>query len=125
MLSGKIGENCLRGYPEQKYADRGECHADPKHQFAQHSDQFVEKQVDAGRYRNASEVLRAGLRLVEQQTQIEDQKLEALRKLAAEGFRELDQGQGSTLTSESSVRSAIAIISRRSAEASNYPQAGG
>lgn len=81
--------------------------------------------MDAGRYRNASEVLRAGLRLVEQQTQIEDQKLEALRKLAAEGFRELDQGQGSTLTSESSVRSAIAIISRRSAEASNYPQAGG
>ncbi|WP_373652942.1 MULTISPECIES: type II toxin-antitoxin system ParD family antitoxin [unclassified Schlesneria] len=48
-----------------------------------HFDRFVEEQVGAGRYKNASEVLRAGLRLLEQQRQIEGQKLEALRKLAA------------------------------------------
>lgn len=91
--------------------------------LTEHFDQFVEEQVDAGRYRNASEVLRAGLRLLEQQTQIEGQKLEALKKLADEGFRELDQGQGLTLTSENGVRSAIAKIGRRAAKASRPSQA--
>lgn len=79
-------------------------------------DQFVEEQVEAGRYKNASEFLRAVLRLLEEQTQTEEQKLTVLRKLAAEGFRELDQGQGLTLTSESTVRNTIAKIGRRAAE---------
>ncbi len=91
--------------------------------LTEHYDQFVEEQVDAGKYKNASEVLRAGLRLLEQQTQTEEQKLKVLRKLAAEGFRELDQGQGLTLTSESGVRSVIAKIGRRVAKASKQHQA--
>jgi antitoxin ParD1/3/4 len=32
-----------------------------------HYDQFVENEIAVGRYKNASEVLRAGLRLLEQQ----------------------------------------------------------
>lgn len=87
-----------------------------------HYDQFVEGQVDAGKYKNASEVLRAGLRLLEQQTQTEAQQLMLLRKLAADGFRSLDQGQGLSIASEGSLRRAIARIGRRAANATKAPQ---
>jgi antitoxin ParD1/3/4 len=59
-----------------------------------HYDDFVSQEIDAGRYRNASEVMRAGLRLLEQQTREDEEKLSALQALAAEGFGQLDQGQG-------------------------------
>jgi antitoxin ParD1/3/4 len=62
--------------------------------LTQELDRFVAEQVSAGRFRNASEVLSAGLRLLEQQTQEEQEKLALLRSLASEGFGELDQGQG-------------------------------
>lgn len=86
--------------------------------LTEHYDRFVEEQVDAGRYKNASEVLRAGLRLLEQQTQTEDEKLTLLKRLAADGFRSLDQGQGLNVASENGLRSAIAKIGRRAAKAS-------
>lgn len=86
-------------------------------------DQFVEEQVKAGRYQNASEVLRAGLRLLEQQTQAEEQKLKVLRKLAAEGFRELDQGEGLTMSSEGGLRNTMAKIGRRAAKTNRQNQA--
>lgn len=57
-------------------------------------DEFITEQISSGRYRNASEVLRAGLRLLEQQSQEEQRKLALLRKLAVEGFDQLDQGKG-------------------------------
>ena len=85
--------------------------------LTEHFDQFVEELVGAGRYKNASEVLRAGLRLLEQQTQTEEEKLTLLKKLAADGFRTLDQGQGLSVESESELRSTIAKIGRRAAKA--------
>lgn len=60
--------------------------------LTEHYDRFIAEQVGSGRYKDASEVLRAGLRLLEQETQASEQKLKMLRELAAEGFRELDQG---------------------------------
>lgn len=62
--------------------------------LTEHYDQFVVEQLNAGHYRNISEVMRAGLRLLEQQTREHQEKLEMLRSLAAEGFRQLDQGEG-------------------------------
>lgn len=91
--------------------------------LTEHFDRFVERQIDAGRYKNASEVLRAGLRLLEEQTKTEEQKLKVLRKLAAEGFRELDQGQGLTITSERELRNVIVKIGRRAAKANKQRQA--
>lgn len=84
--------------------------------LTEHYDQFIEEQVEAGKYQNASEVLRAGLRLLEQQTQTEDEKLALLRRLAAEGFDALDQGQGLVLSNENTLRNAIARIGRRAAK---------
>jgi antitoxin ParD1/3/4 len=84
--------------------------------LTEHYDRFVEELVGAGRYKNASEVLRAGLRLLEQETQTEEEKLELLKKLAADGFRSLNQGQGLSVASESDLRSAIAKIGNRAAK---------
>ncbi|OHB32800.1 type II toxin-antitoxin system ParD family antitoxin [Phenylobacterium sp.] len=44
-----------------------------------HLDSFVDVAVGSGRYQNASEVVREGLRLLERQQQEDEQKLEALR----------------------------------------------
>ena len=45
-------------------------------------DQFVSSQVSAGRYKNVSEVVRAGLRLLEN----EESKMTALRNAVQEGI---------------------------------------
>ena len=45
-------------------------------------DQFVNSQVSAGRYKNVSEVIRAGLRLLEN----EESKVVTLRNAIAEGL---------------------------------------
>lgn len=78
--------------------------------LTEHYADFVEKQVKAGHFQNASEVLRAGLRLLEQQTRAETEKLKVLRKLAQEGFASLDQGQGLVISSENVLKEAISKI---------------
>lgn len=90
--------------------------------LSEHYDRFVDEQVEAGRYKNASEVFRAGLRLLEHQTQTDEQKLTLLRKLAADGFRALDQGQGLSISNEDGLRDAIASIGRRAAKLSKKRQ---
>jgi len=52
-------------------------------------DAFINQQLDAGEYGNASEVVRAGLRLLEQ----EQIKLEALRRAIAEGDDDIKKGR--------------------------------
>lgn len=49
--------------------------------IGQHFDSFIQNQIDAGRYASQSEVVRAGLRLLEQQ----EEKLMALRKALKDG----------------------------------------
>jgi putative addiction module CopG family antidote len=43
--------------------------------LTEHSDRFVNEQVEAGRYKSARELFRAGLRLLEHQAQTDEQKL--------------------------------------------------
>lgn len=76
-----------------------------------HFDQFVAGEIEAGRYRNASEVLRAGLRLLEQQKQEDEQRLARLRALAQEGFSQLDQGLGTRLNGLNEITDFIEQIS--------------
>jgi antitoxin ParD1/3/4 len=47
-----------------------------------HFENFVDNKVTTGRFKNASEVIRAGLRLLEE----EETKIIALRKAIDEGF---------------------------------------
>ncbi|WP_254560261.1 type II toxin-antitoxin system ParD family antitoxin [Dyadobacter diqingensis] len=46
-----------------------------------HFDSFIQNQIDTGRYASTSEVVRAGLRLLEQ----EEEKLKLLRQALIEG----------------------------------------
>jgi antitoxin ParD1/3/4 len=79
-------------------------------------DQFVEEQIHAGRYRNASEVMRAGLHLLEQQTLEEQQKLALLRSLASEAFDQLDQGGGIEINGQRQLANFIGKIGGRAAK---------
>lgn len=54
---------------------------------------FIHRNVKAGRYRNASEVVRAGLRLLEHQDAADRLKLAALRRIAKDAFDALDRGE--------------------------------
>jgi antitoxin ParD1/3/4 len=81
-----------------------------------HYDQFVENQVSSGRYKNASEVMRAGLRLLEQRTREDEEKLTALRELAAEGFDALDRGEAIVIEGEEALADFIGRIGQRAAQ---------
>jgi len=67
--------------------------------LTEHLDRFVEAGVTTGRYGNASEVVREGLRLLEQREREDQAKLDWLRKAAAEGFDQIDRGEGVELRS--------------------------
>jgi len=58
-----------------------------------HQEELIETLVGSGRYQNASEVLRDGLRLVEQREAEDAVKLEVLREAAGVGFDALDRGE--------------------------------
>jgi antitoxin ParD1/3/4 len=56
-------------------------------------EELIETLVASGRYQNASEVLRDGLRLVEQREAEQAGKLKALREAARIGVDALDRGE--------------------------------
>ena len=58
-----------------------------------HHEDIIDHLVKSGRYQNASEVLREGLRLIEQRENAEAAKLHALREAAAIGFADLDENR--------------------------------
>ena len=51
-----------------------------------HFETFVRNQVESGRYNNASEVVRAGLRLLEDQQKQAELQLEAMKAAIAAGL---------------------------------------
>ncbi len=56
-------------------------------------EELIEALVESGRYQNASEVLRDGLRLMEQREAEDASKLKALRTAARVGVAALDRGE--------------------------------
>ena len=78
--------------------------------LTEHLDEFVERQVASGRYSNASEIVRAALRLLEQENQEQQAKLRALRMAAKQGFDEIDQGKGITLNGDKAVKQFVKKI---------------
>ncbi|HXG63517.1 MAG TPA: type II toxin-antitoxin system ParD family antitoxin [Blastocatellia bacterium] len=57
-------------------------------------EEFVNKKVDSGRYHSSSEVVRAGLRLLQEQDELHQMKLETLRRELTRGIEQLDKGEG-------------------------------
>lgn len=60
---------------------------------------FIDRNVTSGRFQNASEVVREGLRLLERQQTEEDLKLEALRQSIELGRQDIAAGRTISLQS--------------------------
>ncbi len=58
--------------------------------------EYVREKVESGRYNNASEVVREALRLLEQQDELRQIKLDRLREAIQLGDRQASQGEFGT-----------------------------
>ena len=67
--------------------------------LTEYFDHFIEAGITSGRFSNASEVVREGLRLLEQREREEQAKIEWLRAAAKEGFDDIERGDYATLRS--------------------------
>ena len=65
--------------------------------LTEHFDAFIASRIADGSYSNASEAVRAGLRLLEQQEKEDGAKLAWLRNTAEEAFAAFDRGEGVVL----------------------------
>ncbi|MBL8265983.1 type II toxin-antitoxin system ParD family antitoxin [Steroidobacter sp.] len=57
-----------------------------------HFEEFVRKQLDSGRFNNVSEVVRAGLRLLEDEQKLREIRYSELRAAIQEGVDSEDAG---------------------------------
>jgi antitoxin ParD1/3/4 len=70
-----------------------------------HQAELVEQLVASGRYQNASEVLREGLRLVEGREAEDKARLKALREAARLGIADMQEGRFHSFASADAIRS--------------------
>lgn len=87
--------------------------------LTQHQADLIEELVSSGRYQNASEVLREGLRLVESRENDDRARLKALREAARRGLADIEAGRYETFDTRASLRSRLdgivgGAIARRS-----------
>jgi antitoxin ParD1/3/4 len=68
-----------------------------------HQASLVEQLVSSGRYQNASEVLREGLRLVEQREAEDALRLKALRHAVKAGIADIEAGRFKAFDSKDSL----------------------
>lgn len=78
--------------------------------LTEHFDKFVESGITSGRFSNASEVVREGLRLLEQQEEEDKAKLEWLRAAAKKGFEAADRGEYTVVRSREELHSLLMHI---------------
>lgn len=75
-----------------------------------HQASLVERLVASGRYQNASEVLREGLRLVEQREAEDAYRLEALRSAVQAGIDDIAAGNFKAFERKGSLRAHLQSI---------------
>ncbi len=76
-----------------------------------HQAAVVEHLVTSGRYQNASEVLREGLRLVERREEEDALRLAALRSATQAGVADIEAGRSSTFESHEELSSYLKTLS--------------
>lgn len=77
-----------------------------------HHEQLIASLVDSGRYQNASEVLREGLRLIESREAEDTAKLKALRQAATTGIAAMDRGEYRVFSDPASLHAHIGTLGR-------------
>jgi antitoxin ParD1/3/4 len=77
-----------------------------------HQAEMIERLVDSGEYQNASEVLREGLRLIEEREDERQAKLAALRDAAKSGFEAIDRGDYRDFDTPEELRAHLALLAR-------------
>lgn len=83
---------------------------------------LIEALVASGKYQNASEVLREGLRLIEQSEAENAAKLEALRSAANAGLAALEKGEARSFESVDALRAHLAEIGSNAIRAARKAQ---
>lgn len=83
--------------------------------LSEHQHDLVEALVESGRYQNASEVLREGLRLIEQRERLEAAKLKVLKEAADQGWAAIAAGDY-TDVAEDQIGDFIDRLSEQAAE---------
>ena len=84
--------------------------------LSEHQQQLVEALVQSGRYQNASEVLRDGLRLVEERERREEAKLKALKQAARQGWADVSAGRHADVADDQ-LEDFVGLLGRRAAQA--------
>lgn len=78
-----------------------------------HQAALVEQLVSSGRYQNASEVLREGLRLVEQREAEDAHRLEALRSAVQLGAADMAAGRFKSFDTKESLRDHLRHVAHK------------
>jgi antitoxin ParD1/3/4 len=73
--------------------------------LTEHFDQFIDAAVESGRFSNASEIVREGLRLLEQREREDQAKIEWMRSAAKESFGAIERGDSISLGSDAEIAS--------------------
>jgi len=81
--------------------------------LTEHQAEMIERLVSSGRYQNASEVLREGLRLLEQRTAEDAARLAALREAASVGIEDIEEGRFETFETAEDLHEHFAGLTKR------------
>jgi antitoxin ParD1/3/4 len=82
-----------------------------------HQATLVQQLVTSGRYQNASEVLREGLRMVEQREKEDANRLQALREAMELGMADFEAGRYKQFDTQESLRAHLKSIVAKAAAA--------
>jgi len=85
--------------------------------LTEHFDRYLSEALASGRYSNASEVVRAGLRLLENEEQQEQARLVALRSAFREGQAAIERGAFATMESDADIDDFFDEIERQAPQA--------
>jgi len=81
--------------------------------ITQHQADMIDELVDEGAYQNASEVLREGLRLVQERRDAHAAKIEALRAAAQVGLDDFEAGRFVTFDDDKALKDHFDMLTER------------